>query len=332
MERKNKEEASLAVVALTRGGRQLGKRIAASLGADFVYAPGRVRETFSRLWGRCDGIICIMAAGIVVRLVAPLLGDKRSDPAVVVMDERGGNVISLLSGHLGGGNALARRLAALTGGRAVITTASDVCGQTGVDLWARELGLVCDDHPALTRVMARLVNRGSLLVHSEYPLVECPSDFVMVDRAGRADLLICRRIDAQPNPGGVRLFPRNLVAGIGCNRGTVARRIGEALDATCEKHRLSRRAVAALATIDVKKDEPGLLAFARDAGYEVSFFHRDRLNAVEGVSTSRAVMRAVGARGVAEPAAILGAGYGKLLVRKEKWTDVTVAIAEAAWP
>ncbi|HEB69472.1 MAG TPA: cobalamin biosynthesis protein CbiG, partial [Desulfobulbus sp.] len=122
-----------------------------------------------------------MATGIVVRTLAPLLQDKRLDPAVVVCDEKGRFAVSLLSGHLGGGNALARQVAAILGGQAVITTASDVLGRTALDLWAHALDLQVADKRALTRIMGKLVNHGSVTLHSDYPLPELPDDITMQD-------------------------------------------------------------------------------------------------------------------------------------------------------
>ena len=134
----------------------------------------------ARVWADYGEIVCIMAAGIVVRTVAPLLRDKYQDPAVVVCDERGRFAVSLLSGHLGGANDLARRVAELTGGQAVLTTASDVLGRTALDLWCRDLGLIPADKAALTRAMGLLVDRGGLTVWSRYPLPPLPADLTPV--------------------------------------------------------------------------------------------------------------------------------------------------------
>lgn len=271
-----------------------------------------------------------MAAGIVVRTLAPLLDDKRRDPAVVVCDEHGQFAVSLLSGHLGGGNELAEQVSAITGGQAVITTASDVLGKTALDLWARDLDLVAADKEGLTRAMGKLVNYGVATVSSSTSLPELPEDLLRQDTAETADLVITARTDLQTT--GALLHPKTLVAGIGCNRNTPAREIEEALQQACEEHGLARQSVARLASIDLKKDEQGLLAFAGQHQLPIDFFHRDQLNGVDGVSTSAAVLRATGAKGVAEPAAVLGAGGGRLLVKKMKWPNVTVAIAEIKNP
>ncbi|CAK8722488.1 Cobalt-precorrin 5A acetaldehyde-lyase [Candidatus Electronema halotolerans] len=319
----------IALIALTKGGKELAEQLAARLpGSRLVSAQGGISRTLARAWQDCDALICIMATGIVVRAIAPLLGDKRTDPAVLVCDEQGRFAISLLSGHLGGGNALARQVAALLGAQAVITTASDVLGHTALDLWARDLSLAVADRHRLTRVMAKLVNSGSVSLCSDYPLLDAlPPDILPAEQAAQADLRItCRTVQA---PGQALLHPKVLVAGVGCNRGTPAAEISEALRRACAENGLAMQSVRNLASIDLKEDEEGLLAAAAEQGWPIAFYSAEQLNQAEGAArSSAAVLRVTGAKSVAEPAAILSSGGGRLLVRKRKSANVTVAIAE----
>jgi cobalt-precorrin 5A hydrolase len=320
-----------AVLALSRGGCALGRRLAESLGGDFLACKGRVAATVAEIWDHYQEVVCVMATGIVVRTIAPLLRDKYRDPAIVVCDEQGRFAISLLSGHLGGANELAQRVAAATGGQAVLTTASDVLGRTALDLWCRDLGLTPGDKGALTRAMAKLVDQGTLAIWSRFSLPELPPDIKPVAQRTAADLIIDSRTEETAH--AVLLHPKALVIGIGCNRGTSAEAIAHAVAATCRQQHLAPQAIARLASIDLKQDEKGLLAFARQQHLAIDFYSKDQLNQVEGVSTSEAVQRATGAKGVAEPAAVLSAGPGStLLVAKLKWTDVTTAVAELADP
>ncbi|MCI5121253.1 MAG: cobalamin biosynthesis protein CbiG, partial [Candidatus Electrothrix sp. AUS4] len=234
--------------------------------------------------------------------------------------------ISLLSGHLGGGNALAQQVADLLGGQAVVTTASDVLGRTALDLWCRDLGLTVQDKQGLTRVMAKLVNTGSVSLYSDYPLPPLPPDIVLVEQPDDADLLITCRTGYKGS--AVLLHPKVLVAGIGCNRNTPAEEIYEALDQACRAHQLARDSICKFASIDLKSDEPGLLAFAQSHNLPLDFYSPDQLNQVQGIAGSDVVLRITGAKAVAEPAAILGAENGPLLVQKIKSLNVTVAIAE----
>lgn len=320
-----------AVLALSRGGGELGRRLAETLEGDFFACRGRLAETMAEVWGEYRAIVCIMATGIVVRAAAPLLRDKYQDPAVVVCDELGRFAISLLSGHLGGANDLARRVAALTGGQPVLTTASDVLGRTALDLWGRDLRLIAADTMAFTRAMGKMIDRGALTVWSRFPLPELPLDLQPAADRKAADLIVDSRAEAGER--GVLLLPRSLTVGIGCNRGTPVETIARAVAETCERHCLDARCIACLASIEVKRDEVGLLEFAGRQGLAIEFYGSDQLNRVEGVSTSLVVLKATGAKGVAEPAALLAAGPGSvLLVPKEKWPDVTVAVAEMADP
>lgn len=318
----------VAVLARTGGGERLAAVIAARLpGAAMVSAGDRVAGTMARLWPEYDAFVCVMAAGIVVRALAPLLDDKRRDPCCVVVDETGRFAVSLLSGHLGGGNDLARQVAAILGGQAVITTASDLRGHTALDLWARDLGLRVEDHARLTWASARLLAAGSLHIWSEIPLPFLPPDLVAVRTPAAADIVVSCS-SATPADTLV-LRPRLLVAGIGCNRGVTEEQVGRAVAATLAGAGLSPASLAALATIDVKRDEAGLLAYARAAGLPLFLYSAGELNAVQGVEVSEAARRATGARAVAEPAALLAAHADKLLIRKQKCTDLTVAVAMA---
>lgn len=322
----------IAVLSITTGGKQLAEKIADGLpGAQFLYSREGVAQSLCCNWRKFDAFICVMATGIVVRSIASLLKDKQGDPAVVVCDERGQFAISLLSGHLGGANALAHEVARLTGGTAVITTASDVCGQTALDLWAREHGLIAADRKKMTTMAARLINRGKIfLFFDEVSLAKLPADFQCVEQKEDADVVVTYRDAAEQ--GVLVLHPINVVAGVGCNRGTASVDIERALQEACETHGVARQSVRNLASIDLKADEEGLLVFARENGYSIDFFSKDELNRVENVSSSKAVIKATGAQGVAEPAALLSAGSTKLIVRKMKWKDVTIALAVAEFP
>ncbi|MCL2790809.1 MAG: cobalamin biosynthesis protein [Desulfobulbus sp.] len=321
----------LAVLALSSGGSTLGRRVAEALDGDFFAGKGRLAQMMAEVWASYREIVCIMATGIVVRTVAPLLRDKAQDPAVVVCDEKGKFAISLLSGHLGGANALAQRVAAVTRGQAVLTTASDVLGLTPLDLWCRDLRLEPGNKAAFTRAMGRLADHGALTLWSRYPLPDLPPDLHPHDDRTTADLIVDSR--TAPSAQAAVLHPQALVVGIGCNRGTSAEAIAAAVTSTCAQHGLAAQAIARLASIDLKRDEAGLLAYARARRLGIDFFGKDALNQVESVAASAIVQRATGAKAVAEPAALLAAGPGAtLLAAKMKWADVTTAVAEIADP
>jgi cobalt-precorrin 5A hydrolase / precorrin-3B C17-methyltransferase len=313
---------------LTRNGRSLAERIAARY-------PG---ATCSRLssdvvkdnWLRGTGLVFIMAAGIVVRKIAPFLKDKRTDPAVVVLDEKGEHVVSLLSGHLGGANALAREIASLLHATPVITTASDTNGLPSLDLWAEEEGLVVENWEQLPAVATRLLDHGSIRLFSDIP-IDAPDQFEQTDEPASADVVVTNRSVIGPfGKGGATVFlkPKNLVAGVGCNSNTAKQEIEEAVRSVLGEAGLSFLSLRTVATIDVKGNEPGLRAFTLDNGFSLATFTADELNLVPGIAPSEAARKATGAQAVAEPAAILASPGGRLLVGKRKMGNVTVAIAE----
>lgn len=320
-----------AIIALTAGGYKLAEKICALQDDTVVDARTiPVAEKMASLWQQDIGaIVCIMAAGIVVRAIAPLCQDKRKDPCVLVLDERGNFVISLLSGHIGGGNKLALELADKLNAQAVITTASDVTGHTALDLWAEKNNLLVDDTDKLTKMCAKLVNKNSLRVFTDCG-VEClPHDFENVLTWKDADIIVSDSIFTESD--ALILRPCRLTVGLGCNRGTGAMDFEIAVSELFAEHQLSRKAICGYASIDLKSDEAGMLKFVENEKIPLEFYSKDTLNTVDGVASSAVVYKATGAKGVAEPAAILAAqtrvGSGELIVRKQKWKDVTAAVA-----
>lgn len=319
------------IIALTVGGNILAEKICAvqeNCSIDSRKIP--VFEKMRSLWqSDTDAVICVMATGIVVRALASLCKDKKKDPCVLVLDENGQFVISLLSGHIGGGNNLARELADKLGAQAVITTASDVTGHTALDLWAKRNELLVTDKSKLTVLSAKLVNHGSLKIFTDYGVDQLPSDLQQVSAWTDADIIVSDRVFEQSD--SLLLRPCCIYIGLGCNRGTAKQAFDTAIHELLAEYNIARDAVARYASIDLKNDEVGMLAFVRDERRAIIFYSKDQLNSVDGVASSAAVLKATGAKGVAEPAAILAAeseqGKAKLLVRKQKWKDVTVAIA-----
>jgi len=309
----------------------LAAHIAAALGDEACRHPETTTITVLRqAFVSSDALVCIMAAGIVVRAIGPICRDKWTDPCVIVIDERGEYVVSLLSGHHGGGNELTRRIAAITGGKAVITTASDVLGRTAVDLWAERNGLqLRSERKKMTTVAARLVNHGVINFYSDCRCTGVPKDFHHVASPAEADIVLTCN---ERLPDGALCFsPRNLVVGIGCNRGTPMEEIGEAVTQTCRRHDLHQGSIGGVATIDAKIGEEGLVGFAAVNGLPLHCFTKERLNRIPGISESVHALAAVGAKGVAEPAAMLAAASGEvpgqLIVGKIKWKNVTTAVA-----
>jgi cobalt-precorrin 5A hydrolase len=318
----------IGVLAITAGGKRLAAELAEKMPQALVLPQtDGVAQALAAHWRELDGFVCIMAAGIVVRGIAPLLQGKESDPCVVVMDEKGRHAVSLLSGHLGGGNDLARQVAVLSGGEAVVTTASDTLGLAALDLWAREQDLACESKEGMTQASARLVNTGSLKIFSEVAIASLPQGLVAVAGPELAEIVVTPRLGEYGT--AVVFRPKNLVVGVGCNRGVPVAELRQACEELFAEQSLSQMSIRNLASIDLKQDEVGLLAFAHAQGWRLEFFSKDELNRVENIAVSEAALRNVGAIGVAEPAALLSAQSNDLLVGKRKWHNVTMAVARA---
>jgi cobalamin biosynthesis protein CbiG len=334
-----KTKTATAIFYITKAGHKLAERIQA------LYPDAKVLKFTSvgashelpLQWRECKSLIFVMATGIVVRTIAPLLKDKRTDPAVVVLDEKGDFAISLLSGHLGGANKLAVEIADFLGGQAVITTASDVQGRIALDIWAEEKGLYAEDYERLKRLSAKIVNGKSVKVYTGNAIVlpEVPDEFKIVGSSDKAEIIISEELYKRK---ALYLRPRNLFAGIGCNRGTSQDEIQNEFTLLLKKNRLSVHSIAGIASIDLKIDEEGLLEFADDNGLPIRFFPGDALNAVSdelGIKGSKQVRAATGAVAVSEPAAVLAARQAsdrvKIIIPKVKRGNVTLAIAKAKY-
>jgi cobalamin biosynthesis protein CbiG len=194
MDTDNSTKHRAVIFYITRDGHDLARKITG------LYPDAEVLKfntlIFAEKWQTVKNIICIMATGIVIRIMAPLLQDKKTDPAVVVLDEKGRFTVSLLSGHIGGANALAKKIADFLGAEPVITTASDVQGKIALDLWAVERNLFVEDFEKLKTLSTRVVNNRKLKVYSDYPFYKkaVPEEFVMAAMHDGPDIIISSRI------------------------------------------------------------------------------------------------------------------------------------------
>ncbi len=352
-----KRTMNIAIIAITGNGVRLGCRLRDALldsalyvppkwdiacAGPFIPFPGCLKELVVGLWRKADGLVFIMATGIVVRLIAPLLEGKDRDPAVVVMDESGKFAVSLLSGHLGGANDLAGRCAAITGAMPVITTATDANGLPSFDMLAKEQGWAIEDLSRVKTLNALLLEKGHIAVVDPTGHVEqhfsgrgnltFHPDFSAARKSGAQGFLFVTNRSIPPqlqNPALLVLRPQNLVLGIGCNSGTGAEEIGEVVLANLKRQFLSIRSVRCIATAAAKRNESGLSLFAEKNTLPVIYYESNELNAVASPSPpSPHALEAIGATGVAEPAALIASDGGRLLLKKVKSGNVTLAIAE----
>jgi len=345
-----------AVVAITRDGARIGRTIKALMPESDLYvidkfvaeSPGEISfsvpvgKLIDDIAGGYKQLILVMAVGIAVRLVAPRIKNKRTDAGVVVIDDSGRFVISLLAGHIGGANALSLKIASLIGAQPVITTASDTRGYASLDLLAEKFGWKLESRRNLTRVSAALINGDAVALFQDSGDTSCsPGDLSpqvrvfddlceLKDSGLKAAIIITDRSVAKHHLHipSVVFHPRSLVVGIGCNRGTPCDVIEQALTALFSKNGLSLLSIRSLATAALKKDEPGLLEFARKYDLPVEYFDKEELAATRFPSEpSAAALKHVGLPSVCEAAAVL-AGGGNLIVPKARfYGQVTLAVS-----
>lgn len=320
-----------AIIYYTDRGGETAERIASVLRDLYEIEQYRARCKLETLFSSVDALIFVGACGIAVRAIAPYVRDKCSDPGVIVVDERGLNVISLLSGHIGGANELTRRIAAAIGANPVVTTATDVNHRFAADEWASKNDLAISSMQSARRFAAEILRRDLPLV-SDFPIEgKLPAGLFQGDAGDCALVISYRRQNGFDR--GLVLIPRILHMGIGCKRGTPVEKIEELVQGVLEAEQIDARAMKDVSSIDVKKDEAGLLAFGDAHALAKRFYTADELLSVPGEFSASAFVRStVGVDNVCERAAMRAAGQNaKLIVKKTCRDGVTVAIAQEEW-
>jgi len=275
-----------------------------------------------------DALVFIGAAGIAVRTIAPYIVSKVSDPAVIVIDDRGRFVISLLSGHIGGANGIAKSIADLIGAEAVVTTATDGAGRFSCDAWASAHDCAISSMKIAKDVSAAILTHD-IPVSSEYDIPEQLPAGLVKGSDGELGIYIGIKKE-EPYEETLRLIPRIVTLGIGCRRGVSSDEIMNAVRSVLGDRDIDIRSVCRIASIDVKKDEEGLLEAAEKLGADTMFYTAEELNAVPGeFEESEFVKKTVGTGNVCERAAALAGG--KIIIKKTAMTGVTVAVSIKDW-
>ena len=273
----------IAIFAITKFGASLAETIADSLAGCTTFIKGRdferLRNAVDDNFHKFDALIFVSATGIAVRMIAPHIVSKLSDPAVLVIDERGQHIISLLSGHVGGANDLTLEVATIINGEPVITTATDVENKIAVDSFAYKLGLKPDPKEAIKAINAAILKGDPVFV-----------------TAGETVL---------------NLTPLRLIVGIGCKRGSSKEHIKSAVTEACKRIGQPIERISLIASIDLKSDESGLLEFAASINRDIVFFNVETLQQTinkYSLSESEFVKHSVGVGNVCEAAALSSVG------------------------
>ena len=360
-------QADTAIIAVSRPGAALAGRLAAALPGSALYLERRtadaaaadgaqlydlpLRPVLQGLFADCRAVVVFLPVGAAVRLLAPVLGSKRRDAAVVCVDDAGRYAVSVLSGHSGGADALAQRVADALGAQAVITAASDALQVTAVDMVGSSLGWRIEAAAAdLTRAAAAMVNGDPVALWLDpetgvgWP-DDCPlsDNITMVDDfadvlgpAYAAALAVSDRVlDMAADGLPVVVYrPPTLAAGVGCRRGTAVEHLRELVAGTLRDYGLAAGSLRGIATADIKADEVGIIALAESLGLPLHSFAGAELDDAGRRAvgaTPSAAQDLLGVFGVSEPAALLAAGAGgRLVVPRVKSERATVAVARIA--
>jgi len=344
----------VAILAITKNGIKIAATIKQSFPTWEVFAPSKFHDDeisaiwyeeqtsakIAELFVKYDGLVCLFSLGAVIRLIAPHLKDKKTDPAIIVIDDKASFVISVLSGHLGGANELTEEIAKKLGSTPVITTAADVNKTIPVDLVGREFGWKIENDSNITRISALMVNEEKIGTYQDagernWWKSELPKNVTAYDSIeklkqsdSKAYLIISDKIfDDEILENSVIYRPQTLVVGIGLHGDTTKEKILDCLHSCLTKYQLSPKCIARLVSIKKPKDVEGLIDAANEIGVAVQYFERDDLAQINIPNPSKMVESYEGTPSVSEAAAIKSSG-GTLIVEKQKFPpDLTIAIA-----
>lgn len=325
----------IALIAVTENGNQLSKKVAGfwkdcNRYTFYKYADAEstafddLHTLTAKLWNTARALVFFSACGIAVRMVAPLIRSKQTDPAVIAVDEHGKYVVSLLSGHLGGANALTAQIAALLGAEAVITTATDSGKMFSPDLFAKENELhICELN--LAKEAAAAVIHGKPLGFScDFPCDTLPKG-IFTDHA-TIGIHVTECIKSSPFPQTLHLLPHNVILGIGCKKNTALEKLQQFVIDTMKQEQIPLERICAVHSIDRKQNEPALLALCKTYDWTFRCFSAEILMQVKGdFQSSTFVMQTVGADNICERAAAVTGG--ELIVRKICAEGMTLAAA-----
>jgi cobalt-precorrin 5A hydrolase/precorrin-3B C17-methyltransferase len=346
--------AVIGLIAVSAAGQAAAERLARAWPGGTRHYPGPAGTAVPRAWGECDALVCFLATGATIRLIAPLLAGKHTDPAVVCVDEASRHAIALLGGHgpgqrsaggKPGANVLAAEVAAVLGAEPVLSTATDAAGLPGLDTlgWPAEGAIAAVSRAMLDGEPVRLDSDATWPLPAFPPNVRLtPSprddpaeadkahevhgaDEVGVGGTGHGNRILVTDQMAPVNGRTVVLRPPSLAVGVGASRGVSAAEVLGLIDATLARAGLSALSVAALATVDAKAAEPGIVQAAAQRGWPLASYPAEVLAAVPVPNPSHAPLKAVGTPSVAEAAALT---RGDVLVAgKHKSAMATAAVA-----
>ena len=343
----------VSVLAITKNGINIGERLKELFPNWDIFVPSKLsNENKSIIWyseptsdkiielfKNSNALICLFSLGAVIRLIAPYLKDKKTDPAVIVIDDKTNFVISVLSGHIGGANELTQEISEKLNALPVITTAADVNKTIAVDLVGREFGWKIDDETTVTKISAHMVNAEPIGVFQQTGnkkwYKELPKNVTIYNSLeelkksnSKAHLIISDTIiDNELAQESVIYRPQSLVIGIGLHWDTTKDTIKDGIEHCLKKFNLSSKCIAKLVSIKKPEDVQGLIDLGEEMKIPVEYVNREELAEIITPNPSNTVKAFEGTASVSEAAAIK-ISNGELIVEKQKFPpNLTVAIA-----
>ncbi len=330
--------------SFTKKGGEVGDKIARIRSKDYEFyhirnkdLDGGVKSIMETSFNDYDGIVFISATGIAIRYIAPFIRDKKTDPAIIVIDDLKRYVISLLSGHLGGANDLSNYLAKKLGALAIVTTATDGRGIEAIDVYAKRKGYFMPNMEGVKRLTSLMVNGDKLGIYSPYPedinyknLVKLES-LDNIDKDIKGIIIVSNKIlNLDLGIEYTVLVPKNINIGIGCKKGVDGARIYKSIVDTLKEKNIYMEAIRALGTVEIKKDEAGILETRDRLRVPLKIFTVEELKTVEDrFEGSEFVKKTIGVSCVSEPAAYL---LGKnMLVLKSTHNGITISVSEGGF-
>lgn len=337
---------NLGIIALTKRGSCLGYDLKNKLNNSKLYVKDKffidennaisfnvkLKDLIKDIYYKHDSFLFIMATGIVVRTIAPFIKDKKVDPAIMVIDEQGNHIISLLSGHIGRANEYTNYIGSLIDATPVITTASDVSNKIAVDTIAMKLDCSIKNFSDATKVTSHIVNDELVGIISQIPVsFNLPDNVVLINsitKDYKGIINITNEIHKKNhNLDEVTLIPKNLIVGIGCKRGKNFSDIYKALKISFEENNLSLEAIKCIGTVDIKKDEEGIIHLAQKLKKPMKIVNRSEIKKVENkFKGSEFVKKAIGVSCVCEPVAYILGEKGYFIQNKKSFDGITIAI------
>lgn len=322
----------IAIVTVTKKAENVAKRITEDLTCDLYFhnQNENTKQVIHNIFSKYDAIICIMACGIAVRSISEVLKSKKTDPAVIVIDEAGTNVISLISGHIGGGNELTKKIAKILNANPVITTASDVSKHFSIDMFAKNNNCAIENENYLTQISADIVNEKNVALYSDFPVE--PKLLKRVNTISELSsynsCVILSPYYYNVNVPLVYVRPKCLFVGVGCKKGVSFDEIFSFLKKCFNENNLSLYCIDSIATIDIKQNEIGIIRLAKSLNVDLKIIPKTDIKKIENqFEKSSFVSENIGVASVCEPCAYISSGMGEILVSKQKSNGITIAIA-----